>query len=151
MAYQLSFFCRAGEETGQGALARLLDELLSTGGPLHGKWLGPYVEEVAAYKLVTKAHAGQVVPGRLTLEIHVGVAFIAESVIQADPDGEHGIWGCDLLATITLSGGDPDWALVNRIWAVLGRLWSAVPWDEMSGFEITGEASGADETYSPAG
>jgi hypothetical protein len=136
VTYQLSFFCSAGEESGQAALERLLDEVLSTGGPLLGEWLGPFVEEVAAYELATKAHGGQAVPGWLTLEIHVGVAFIAESVIQADPDCEHGIWGCDLLATITLSGGEPNWALVHRIWAALAKLWSAVPWDEMSGFEI---------------
>lgn len=92
---------------------------------------------MAAFQLTTKAHSGQEAPGRLNLEIHVGVAFIAESVFQADPDGEHGIWGCDLLATIMLSGGDTDWApVVHRIWAALAKLWSAVPWDEMSGFAI---------------
>lgn len=136
MVYQLSFFCRAGEETGQAALERLLDELLSTGGPFPGEWLGPFGPEVAAYQLAAKANPEQGPPGWLNLELHVGVASVAESVFQADPDGEHGIWGCDLLATITLSGGDPDWALVHRIWAALAELWSAVPWDEMSGFAI---------------
>lgn len=136
MTYQLSFFCRAGEETGRAALERLLDEVLGTGGPLMGEWLGPFDPEVAAYRLATKAHPGQEVPGRLNLEIHVGVASIAESVFEADPDGEHGIWGCDLLVTIALSGGDPDWALVHRIRAALAELWTAVAWDEMSGFAI---------------
>ena len=136
MAYELSFFCRAGEDTGQAALERLLDEVLSTGGPLPGEWLGPFGKEVAGYRLATKAHPGQEVPGWLNLEIHVGVAFIAESVFDADPDGEHGIWGCDLLALITLSGGDPDGALVHRIWAALAKLWSAVAWDGMSGFAV---------------
>ncbi|WP_106403155.1 hypothetical protein [Actinocorallia populi] len=136
MTYQLGFFCRAGEQTGQAALERLLDEVLSTGGPLPGERLGPLAQEVAAYRLATKAHSGQEVPGRLGLEIRVGVATIAESVLQADPDGERGIWGSDLLATITLSGGDPDWALVHRFWAALAELWSAVAWDEMSGFAI---------------
>ncbi|MGI8329829.1 hypothetical protein ACRYCC_07670 [Actinomadura scrupuli] len=140
MTYQLSFFCRSGEVTGHAALERLLDELLSTGGPLLGEWLGPFDREVAAYELATKADSRQEVPGWLNLEIHVGVAFIAESVFQADPDGEHGIWGCDLLATITLSGGDPDWVLVRRIWAALAKLWSAVAWDGMSGFAIAEEA-----------
>ena len=41
MAYRLSFFCKAGEETGQAALERLLDELLSNGSPLLGEWRGP--------------------------------------------------------------------------------------------------------------
>ena len=136
VTYQLSFFCRAGEETGRAALERLLDEVLGTGGPLLGEWLGPFDPEVAAYRLATKAHPGQEVPGRLNLEIRVGVASIAESVFEADPDGEHGIWGCDLLATIMLSGGDPDWSLVHRIWAALAELWAAVAWDEMSGFAI---------------
>jgi hypothetical protein len=77
----------------------------------------------------------------LTLEVHVGVAEIAESVISASPNDEWGIWGCDLLATVTLSGDNPDWALVHRIWAAVVSLWRAVPWDESSGFEIA--ASGA--------
>ena len=75
----------------------------------------------------------------MSLEIHVGVAFIAESVIAASPNDEHGIWGSDLLATITLSGDVLDWPLVQRIWTALVDLWSAVPWDEMSGFEIANE------------
>lgn len=51
----------------------------------------------------------------------------------------------DLRVTITLSGDNPDWPLVDLIWAVLVDLWSAVPWDEMSGFEIDDRAS-ADRT-----
>jgi hypothetical protein len=77
------------------SLERSLDELLASGDPLLGEWLGPFVDEVAAYSLATKGPAGQALADSLTLEIHAGVAFIAESVIGADPDCEHGIWGCD--------------------------------------------------------
>ncbi|MGW2932792.1 hypothetical protein ACWDA7_13210 [Streptomyces sp. NPDC001156] len=111
MAYQLSFFCRSGEDRGDEALDRLLHYLLESGDRLVGEWL-------------------------LTLEVHVGVAEIAESVITASPNDEQGIWGCDLLATVTLSGDNPDWALLHRIWAAVVSLWGAVPWDESSGFEI---------------
>ncbi|WP_269277145.1 hypothetical protein [Streptomyces sp. H39-S7] len=75
------------------------------------------------------------------LEVHVGVAAIAEAVIATSPNDEQGIWGCDLLAMVTLSGNNPDWPLVNRIWAAVVSLWKAVPWDESSGFEITASAS----------
>jgi hypothetical protein len=139
LAYRLSFFCRAGEETGQAALERLLDELLSNGSPLLGEWRGPYVDAVAGYSLATRGPSGEPTADWGSLEIHVGVAFIAESVIAASPNDEHGIWGSDLLATITLSGDVPDWPLVQRIWTALVDLWSAVPWDEMSGFEIANE------------
>jgi hypothetical protein len=70
----------------------------------------------------------------------VGIAEIAESVIAASPDDEEGIWGCDLLAIVTISGDAPDWQLVNRIRAAATALWGAVPWDEASGFGIVSAA-----------
>ncbi|WP_031071673.1 hypothetical protein [Streptomyces sp. NRRL WC-3742] len=131
MAYRLTFFCRSGEENGLEALDRLLDELLSAGAPLLAEGRGPFVDEVAAYALGTGGSAD-----RLELEVQVGTAWIAESVIEASPDDAHGIWGCDLLATITLSGDSPDWPLVDRIWTALVDLWGAVAWDEASGFAV---------------
>jgi hypothetical protein len=80
--------------------------------------------------------------GWLTLQFSVGVKYNAESVIGASPDGEHGIWGSDLLAELTLSGNDTDWPLVERIWAALAALWSAIAWDEMSGFEANNDVLG---------
>lgn len=136
MAYQLTFFCRSGEENGQAAISRLLDELLPVGDLLLTQRSGPYVDEVAVCSLATRGPAGHPAADWLVLEVHVGVEWIAESVIAASPDNEQGIWGCDLLAMITLAGDTPDWPLVNRIWEALLRLWSATPWDEMSGFEI---------------
>ncbi|MER5430570.1 hypothetical protein [Streptomyces sp. NPDC002588] len=137
MAYQLSFFCRSGEDRGDEALDRLLDYLLENGDPLVGEWLGPFEDPVAAFKLGTgSSDSDTPVADLLTLELHVGVAEIAESVIAASPNDEQGIWGCDLLATLTLSGDNPDCALVHRIWAAVVSLWGAVAWDESSGFEI---------------
>ncbi|MFG1810434.1 hypothetical protein [Streptomyces sp. NPDC049040] len=146
MAYQLTFFCRADEESGQEAINRLLAEVSSVGDPLSAEWLGPFADQVAAYSLVTRGSAGHPVADWLTLEVHVGVAWNAESVIAASPADEHGIWGCDLLATITLSGGAPDWPLVNRIWTALVRLWGATPWDEISGFEVANSTPDAVRT-----
>ncbi|MET7287920.1 hypothetical protein [Streptomyces sp. NPDC005573] len=142
VAYRLSFFCRSGEERSDEALDRLLDYLLESGDGLAGEWVGPYDGSVAAFRLGTRSRDNDgPVADLLTLELHVGVAEIAESVIAASPDDERGIWGCDLLATITLSGDDPDWALVHQIWAAVVSLWKAVPWDESSGFGIAaGEA-----------
>ncbi|MFF3559564.1 hypothetical protein ACFYXS_05935 [Streptomyces sp. NPDC002574] len=141
MAYQLSFFCRSGEERGDQALDRLLDRLLESGEGLVGEWQGPFGDSVAAFKLGTKSSMDDTsVADLLTLEVHVGVAEIAESVIAASPNDAESIWGCDLLAIVTLSGSDPDWPLVNRIWAAVTSLWNAVPWDESSGFEIAASA-----------
>ncbi|MFD0258498.1 hypothetical protein ACFVH7_09510 [Kitasatospora indigofera] len=137
MAYQLTFFCRSDEENGQAAISRLLNELLPAGDlRLCTQRPGPYVDEVAVCSLATRGPAGDPMADWLALEVHVGVEWIAESVIAASPGDDQGIWGCDLLATVTLTGESPDWPLVNRIWKVLVRLWSATPWDEMSGFEI---------------
>ncbi|MEU6339812.1 hypothetical protein ABZ883_02475 [Streptomyces sp. NPDC046977] len=137
MAYQLSFFCRSGEERGDEALDRLLDRLLETGEGLTGEWQGPYGDSVAAFRLGTRSSVGDgPVADLLTLEVHVGVAEIADSVTAASPDDAEGIWGCDLLAVVTLSGSDTDWPLVNRIWAAVVGLWGAVAWDESSGFGI---------------
>jgi hypothetical protein len=142
VTYQLSFFCRSGEESGDEALDRLLDHLLESGVPLVGECLGPYEAPVAAFRLGTgRSGSDRPVADLLTLEVHVGVAEIAESVIAASPNDEHGIWGCDLLATVTLSGDNPDWPLVDRIWAAVVSLWGAVPWDESSGFEIAAGTS----------
>lgn len=142
MAYQLSFFCRSGEEGGPEALDRLLDYLLETGERLVGEWLGPFDDSVAAFRLGTGSSDGdRPVADLLTLEVHVGVAEIAESVIASSPNDEQGIWGCDLLAIATLSGDNPDWPLVNRIWAAVVTLWEAVPWDESCGFEIAAGAA----------
>ncbi|MFB6960219.1 hypothetical protein ACFCYB_25170 [Streptomyces sp. NPDC056309] len=141
VAYQLSFFCRSGGERGDEALDRLLDYLLESGDPLVGEWTGPFEDSVAAFGLGTgSSDSDRPVADLLTLEVHVGVAEIAESVIAASPNDEWSIWGCDLLATVTLSGNNPDWALVHRIWAALVSLWKAVPWDESSGFEIAARA-----------
>ncbi|MFF7237703.1 hypothetical protein [Streptomyces collinus] len=137
MTYRLCFFCRSGEERGDEALDRLLDYLLESGDGLWGEWLGPFEDSMAAFSLGTgSSDGGSPVADLLTLEVRVGVAEIAESVIATSPNDEWGIWGCDLLATVTLSGDNPDWALVHRIWAALVSLWRAVPWDESSGFEI---------------
>ncbi|MFC8720628.1 hypothetical protein [Kitasatospora sp. NPDC057198] len=136
MAYQLTFFCRSGEANGQAAISRLLDELLPPDDLLLVHRSGPFVDEVAVCSLATRGPAGAPAADWLTLEVHVGVEWIAESVIAASPDNEQGIWGCDLLATVTLTGDAPDWPLVNRIWDALLSLWSATPWDETSGFEI---------------
>ncbi|HEY9327180.1 MAG TPA: hypothetical protein VIS09_02885 [Streptomyces sp.] len=137
MAYQLSFFCRSGEENGDEALDRLLDCLLESGDGLVGEWLGPVDDSVAAFRLGTRSEeTDRPVADLLTLELHVGVAEIAESVIAASPNDEWGVWGCDLLAIVTLSGDNPDWSLVHHIWAAVVRLWKAVPWDESSGFKV---------------
>lgn len=137
MVYRLSFFCRSGEEGSDEALDRLLDYLLESGDGLWGERSGPFEDSVAAFRLGTGSSDGLgSVADLLTLEVRVGVAEIAESVIAASPNDEWGIWGCDLLATVTLSGDDPDWALVHPIRAAVVSLWRAVPWDESSGFEI---------------
>ncbi|TDB92514.1 hypothetical protein [Actinomadura sp. 7K534] len=149
MVYQLKFFCRAGEATGASAMSNLLDRLLEH-GPLHGEavgpprpgpgqWEGPEQEAIDAFRLATTDEHREIALDDLLLEIQVGVRFIAETVIHADPDNEHGVWGSDLLAVISLAGDRPDWALVERIWSALESLWSAVPWDELSGFEIAAE------------
>jgi hypothetical protein len=137
VAYRLSFFCRSGEGGGAEALDRLLDYLLASGDRLVGEWLGPFEDSVAAFRLGTgSSDSDRPVADLPALEVHVGVAEIAESVIAVSPNDEQGIWGCDLLATVTLSGENPDWALVHRIWAAVVSLWAAVPWDETSGFEV---------------
>ncbi|MGW7383372.1 hypothetical protein [Streptomyces sp. NPDC054794] len=101
-----------------------------------GEWLEPFKDSVAALRLGTgSSDSDRPVANLLTLKVHVGVAEIAESVIAASPNDEQGIWG-DLLATATLSGDNPDWPLVQRIWDTVVSLWGAVPWDESSGFEI---------------
>lgn len=137
MAYRISFFCRSGEEDGDEALDRLLDYLLESGDGLVGEWLGPFGDSAATFRLGTRSRdSGLPVADLLTLELHVGVAEIAESVIAASPNDEWGVWGCDLLVVVTLSGDNPDWTLVRHIWAAVVSLWKAVPWDESSGFEI---------------
>ncbi len=128
MVYRLSFFGRCDEEPAPDVICRLLDELTATGAPLLGEVRGPIVPtgEIAGYRPATMAPEKTATADWLHLEVHVGVAHNADIVIGADPDAEHGIWGSDLYAVITLSGGNPDWMLVDRIWSVLERLWSAV-------------------------
>jgi hypothetical protein len=139
MVYRLSFFGRCGEQTAQDVIGRLLDEVLADGAPILGEVRGPVasVDEIAAYRLATMTREREAAADWLTLEVHTGVGHNAETVIGVDPDAEHGIWGSDLYAVISLSGGDPDWALVDRIWSALERLWSAVAWDEQSGFDLS--------------
>jgi hypothetical protein len=117
VVYRLSFFGRAGEIAAEEAIARLLDEVAGTGDRVLGQWLGPYGDSVAACSLATGGPDREARADWLYFEVHVGVAAIADSVIHADPDCSHGVWGCDLMATISLSGNDPDWALVDRIWS----------------------------------
>jgi hypothetical protein len=141
VACQLCFFCRSGEDRGDAALGRLLDHLLETGEPLFGEALGPFVDSVAAFRLATMGADGVAPVGALlTLEVRVGVAEIAQSVIAASPDGEQGIWGAICWLPSPFSGEAPDWPLVNRIWAAAATLWAAVPWDEASGFAIVSDA-----------
>lgn len=151
MAYQLMFFCKgAEEETGAAAMDRVLDAVLENGPPLLGEYLGPpepqpgewlglEADAIHSFRLVTGTEREGPAADYLLLEIHVGVRFIAEQVIAADPDDDHGVWGSDLLAIVTLSGENPDWPLVDRIWAALESLWAAVPWDELSGFTIAAD------------
>ena len=137
MVYRLHFFATTGEDSGQEVMNRILDEVMASGQPLLGEWLGPFVDEVAAYRITASGSNGFAAAYWLTLELHVGVEFNADTVIGIDPDAEHLIWGSDLHATVSLSGANPDWELVDRIWSALERLWSAVAWDEQSGFDLT--------------
>ncbi|MFD0854609.1 hypothetical protein ACFQ07_20395 [Actinomadura adrarensis] len=155
MAYRLTLFCKGvGEETGAGAMDRLLDVLLENGPPLFGEdaglppgepwgvqregvmWLASQIHEIDQRRLVTATPDGRLTADFLHLELRAGVRFIAEDVIAVDPDDEHGVWGSDLIAIITLSGDRPDWPLTDRIWTALEGFGSVVPWDEMSGFEL---------------
>lgn len=139
MVYRLSFFGRCGGQTAHEVIGLLLDEVLADGVPVLGEVRGPVVpvDEIAIYRLATMTHEREAAADWLTLEVHTGVAYNADTVIGVDPDAEHGIWGSDLYAMVSLSGGDPDWALVERIWSALERLWSAVAWDGHSGFDLS--------------
>jgi hypothetical protein len=137
VVYRLHFFATTGEDSGQAAINRLLDELAAADRPVLGEWRGPFVEEVAAYRLATPNSDGSAAADWLTLEVHAGVEFNADMVTGIDPDAEHAIWGSDLHVEVSLSGADPDWELVDRIWTTLERLWSAIAWDEQSRFEIS--------------
>lgn len=122
----------------------VLDALLEKGPPLLGTHLGrpeprPGSEPVHQFWLATATESGEPAADYLLLEISVGMRFIAENVLAADPNDDHGIWGSDLMAVVTLTGDHPDWPLVDRIWSALEGLWPTVPWDQMSGFEITAE------------
>ncbi|OLT27529.1 hypothetical protein BJF79_11705 [Actinomadura sp. CNU-125] len=151
MAYRLVFFCKGAEEdSAAGAMDRVLDTLLETGPPLLGEYRGPPeprpgerlepdIDAVHSFRLVTGTEQEGPTPDYLLLEIRAGVRFIAEDVIAADPDDDHGVWGSELMAIVTLTGARPDWPLVDRIWTVLESLWSAVLWDETSGFAVAAE------------
>ena len=47
MVYSLHFFATTGEESGQAAINRFLDELAVPGRPVLSEWLGPFADEVA--------------------------------------------------------------------------------------------------------
>jgi hypothetical protein len=117
----------------------LLGEYLGPPEPQPGEWLGSETDAIHRFMLATGTESEGPAADYLLLEIQVGVRFIAEDVIAADLNDDHGVWGSDLMAVVTLSGDHPDWPLVDRIWTALESLWSAVPWDEMSGFGIAAE------------
>jgi hypothetical protein len=98
--------------------------------------------EVDACGLATDNGSGIAAAGWLPLHISVGITYNAQRVIHASHNGEHGTWGSDLLAELTLSGAITDWPPVEHIWAVLVALWSAIAWDEMSGFDANKDARG---------
>jgi hypothetical protein len=139
MAYRLQFFCRSGEATARDALSRLLGDLLASGPPILGEVAGPIMPglELAAMRLATMTAENKAMADWLILEVHVGIRHNAATVIEVDPEDEHAIWGSDLRAEITISGDNPDWALLNRIWSALETLWSAVAWDEISRFDVS--------------
>ena len=141
MAYRLTFFCRSGEKDGPSALATFLSKLTETGDPVLVKRpAAGYADEVNVCELATGNGSAVPTSGWLILHFSAGIENNAQRVIHASPDDEHGIWGSDLLAELTLTGNTTDWPLVNRIWALLITLWSAIAWDEMSGFEANDDA-----------
>jgi hypothetical protein len=141
VAYSLTFFCRSEQEEGSTALASFLPKLTETGDRVLIKHpAADYADQVDACELATDNDSEMPAAGWLVLQFYVGVRYNADSVIRADPDDEHGIWGSDLQAELPLTGSDTDWPLVNRIWALLVTLWQAIAWDEMSGFEADKDA-----------
>jgi hypothetical protein len=141
VAYYLTFLCRSGEENGSSALASFLPKLTETGDPvLIRHATADYADEVGVCELATDNGSGMPAAGWLSLQLSVGVAYNAQSVIHADPDDECGIWGSDLQAELILTGSSTDWSLVKRIWSALITLWSAIAWDEMSGFDANKDA-----------
>ncbi|MES9602716.1 hypothetical protein [Actinomadura sp. NPDC000929] len=155
MEYQLTFFARAtGQTTGAEAMEHVLNAVLESGPPLvgeylgppeprPGEWSGPEADAVRSFRLATATEDMRPAADYLLLEIHVGMQFIAEDVIAADPDDDHGVWGSDLMARVTVSGERPDWPLVERIGTTLENLWSAVPWNKTSGFKVAAPPRGS--------
>ncbi|RKS71263.1 hypothetical protein BZB76_5752 [Actinomadura pelletieri DSM 43383] len=134
MTYQLFFFCKGTEEdSGASAMDRVLDALSKNGPPLLAEylgpptpqsdfWVGPEIEAIQGFRLVTGNEREKPTTDYLSLEMHVGERFIAGDVIAADPNDDHNVRGSDLMAIVTLNGDRPDWPLVDRIWTVLENL-----------------------------
>jgi len=76
----------------------------------------------------------------IAVEFRVGVEYNSDFVIEVSPNNENSVWGSELVVEMTLSGGNPDWVLVTKVWRTLANLWSAVAWDEHSGFDVSVDA-----------
>ena len=116
MAYRLIFFCRSGEKDGLSALATFLSKLTKTGDlVLVKRPAADYAGEVNVCELATGNGSAMPTSGWVILHFSAGIETNAQRVIHASPDDEHGVWGSDLLAELTLTGnhhrlaaGEPD-------------------------------------------
>jgi hypothetical protein len=133
MAHQVEFFCKSGVSNVEEAVDPFLAELTARGEEVEvlERDAGP------GWALCELAFKGQTAgTTSLTLEFTTETEAVSSAIARAasEPAGKR-VLGSDMLGTLTLSG-PTDEKHMRSVRDALRELWQAVPYDEMTGFDV---------------
>jgi hypothetical protein len=141
MTYCITFYCRSAGSAPERALERVVADSGALGGvQLYATNQASGDGWAEASLGSTSEHAES---GSLHLELHTAPTLVKKMIKQLSVEGEiRGIADADMAVILTLSGKSVDWAAVRAAWASMTELWRAVPYDDVSGFDVSIESLG---------
>ena len=141
MTYCITFYCRSGGSTADQALDRVVADSRSLGGVqlcAIGRASGDGWAEVNLGSTPEYAEFGTV-----RLELHTADALVRKMIEPVSIEGmAQRIDDADMVAILTLSGADVDWSAVRGVWISMTKIWQAIPYDDVSGFDVSIESLG---------
>ena len=141
MTYCITFYCRSGGGTAEQALDRVVADSRSLGGAqlyATGRACGDGWVEVSLGSTTEHAESGTV-----RLELHTADALVRKMIEPVSIEGAaRRIDDVDMVAILTLSGNEVDWLAVRGAWISMTRIWRAIPYDDVSGFDVSIDSLG---------
>lgn len=137
MAYTLNFFCKCPDLDPAAAIELLTGELAKLQPPVYAGH--PSHGDIWAAVSVGSSESAAAAENTL-VEFNSDPSIVGATIAEvASEDASGRLRDANALVIVTISGSEIDSAAVRAIWELTTSRWQAVPYDEVSGFEISNE------------